>query len=76
MVISGGMSSWMLVTSSIHQRSIWHPNLFNLFVYDLDDGAECSLRKISDDTKLRGASGKLQGHAAIQRDLDRGVSQL
>ncbi|GAB0202845.1 mitochondrial enolase superfamily member 1 [Grus japonensis] len=35
------------------------------------DGAECALRKFSDDTRLRGVTDTPEGCAAIQRELDR-----
>ncbi|KAK4823672.1 hypothetical protein QYF61_005643 [Mycteria americana] len=40
-------------------------------VNNLGDGAESTLRKFSDDTKLVGVADAPDGQVAIQRDLDR-----
>ncbi|PKU36238.1 rna-directed dna polymerase from mobile element jockey-like [Limosa lapponica baueri] len=38
---------------------------------EMDCGSECTLSKIADDTKPCGVLDRLEGHDAIQKDLDK-----
>jgi len=57
--------------SGAPQVTVLGQALLNIFVGNMDSGAECTLSNFADNTKLRGAADTLEGSDAVQRDLDR-----
>lgn len=52
-----------------HRGSTLCPGFLNNFIHDIDEGAECNLRKIADGTKLRGVTDTPEDLAVIQGDI-------
>lgn len=69
MVLCKSKSDWRPVTSAVPPGSELGPALFNSFITDLGDGAQCLLSKFADMTELEVKDDKPEDHTALQRDL-------
>lgn len=70
-MISGTKYSWRPVTTGVPQESTLALVLFNIFINDLVDGAECTISKFAGDKNVEGVADKQRGCAAFQMDDDR-----
>lgn len=59
------------VTNGVPQELVLGLILFNVFISDLDNGAEWTFCKFANDMKVGGVADTADGYAAMQRDLGR-----
>ena len=64
-MVSGSVSMWRQVTSTVPWGSVLGQVLFNFFVGDMDSEIERTLSNFADNTKLSGAVDTLEGREGI-----------
>ncbi|KAJ7405738.1 rna-directed dna polymerase from mobile element jockey-like [Willisornis vidua] len=74
--ITMGGFFWIKCPAQLDKHIMWWdsimgPELFNMFINDLDTELEGILSKFADGTKLGGAVDSLKGREALQGDLDK-----
>ena len=68
--VRGCSSPWAPVTSGVPQGTVLGPILFILYVNDLPDVCESSIKIFADDTKIYRSVSASTGYIELQRDLD------
>jgi len=71
-VISSTESGWRPIATAVPKGSVLSPASFSLFIIGMDEGTECILSKLADDTKLGRVAHTPEDCTAIQRPQQAG----
>ncbi len=63
-------SEWSEVTSGIPQGSVIGPALFLIYINDLPDVVEKTVKMFADDTKIFAPVNNIQDYLTLQNDIE------
>ena len=69
-VINGAESKWVGVPSGVPQGSVLGPVLFLIYINDIDNAVDTTIKKFADDTKLYERVRTEEQGLSIQSSLD------
>lgn len=60
----------MDVMDGVSQRSVLHPQLFTIYINDLEEGTKCQISMFADDTKMDGKAYCDEAIVILQCNVD------
>ena len=69
-VVGGQASAWAPVSSEVPQGSVLGPALFILYINDLPEAVQSSVKLFADDTKIYCNVSSISGPVQLQKDLN------
>ena len=68
-VVNGSFSNWTYVGSGVPQENVLGPFLFTIYISDMPEIVDCSIRLFADDAKIFTGCNSQQEREALQQDL-------